>query len=124
MKKNEMMYHWAALKENQPIMPHFRSLPYKSQGSRYGTCGIRIDGTPEFVDAVLSHLKELLAAEGTKTRLACSYNEVKPVMGKGFDNAECNAVCAYIRREDRGDQIVAFEERLEAYRAHKTRKTA
>ncbi len=98
-----------------------RPIPPKAAGSRYGCCGIRIDGTPEFIDAVLSNLKSLLDGENHLTRLELARNPVKPteIAGKhkGFENAEVDAECCYIRLHLRGHEGViasgAFSKHLD-----------
>lgn len=102
MKKAEMLDHWKNLKENSPILPHFLPLE-KPEGSTFGACGIRIDGSPQFVDAVLSRIKDVIAGENHITRLACSYNEA--VTGfKPAPNAAPNAVVCYIRLHLRSEE--------------------
>lgn len=97
--------HWQSLKPNKPILPHMRPIPYKSSGSRYGACGIRIDGNPEFIDAVLSRLKDLLEGEAQTTRLELARNEVDGRgIGKTLDNMDLNAECVYIRLHERGHE--------------------
>ena len=59
-RKAEAIQHWRSLESDQPILRHFTPIPYKASGSKYGTCGIRIDGSPQFVDAVLSRLQDLI----------------------------------------------------------------
>ena len=102
------LQHWAQLPANQPILKHMKVIHYKARGSKYGTCGIRIDGTPEFVDAVLSHLQELIAGENSMTRLELSRSQVGPVtigdQTKGFENAETGAEVCYIRLHERGPE--------------------
>jgi hypothetical protein len=86
MKKQDTLRQWKELPENLPIMPHFRALPYRATGSKYGACGIRIDGSPEFVDAVLSRLKDLIDGENwrviksTGQHLASHFPIRKPVL--------------------------------------------
>ena len=105
MKKEETLQHWTAMTDNQPILEHMAAIPYKSKGSTYGTCGIRIDGNPEFIDAVLSHLKELIQGEGVSTRLGLAYNKVDGSgINKALPNANSNAHCCYIRLHERGDE--------------------
>jgi len=104
MTKAEGLRHWSELPENQPILSHFRPIPYKSEGSSYGACGVRIDGSPEFIDAVLSRLKDLIDAENQVTRLELARNPVKPVMGKAFHKAVANAEVCYIRCHLRGQE--------------------
>ena len=106
MTKKEAMQHWQGLTPNQNPLSKMQAIPYKSTGSRYGACGIRIDGSPEFIDAVLSNLKPLLNGEGEETRLELARNEVKPteVDGKvkSYSNRTRNAEVCYIRLHERG----------------------
>ena len=105
MKKDETMRHWDALPADQPILEHMAAIPYKPSGSTYGTCGIRIDGNPEFIDAVLSHLKELIQGEGVSTRLGLAYSKVDGSgINKSLPNAETDAHCCYIRLHERGHE--------------------
>jgi len=67
-KKAESMERWRELSENQNPLKHMEAIPARARGSRYGACGIRIDGNPAFIDAVLSRLKPLLDGENCLTR--------------------------------------------------------
>jgi hypothetical protein len=103
--KESTLAHWQSLPENLPILPHMSILPYKSRGSTYGACGIRIDGNPEFIDAVLSRLKDLMEGESIETRLGLSRAEVDGSnLGKQFDNREAGAEVVYIRLHERGNE--------------------
>ena len=105
MTKEQTLKHWQTLPENQNIIRHFTAISPKAKGSRYGACGIRIDGNPQFVDAVLSRLKDLIAGENHVTRLGLSYNVVDGSgIGKALDNADNGAVCCYIRLYLRGHE--------------------
>ncbi len=110
-EKKEHLARWSNLPENQPILPVMEPVPYKAKGSKYGECGIRIDGSPAFVDAVLSRLKDLLEAEGEDTRLDTSRREVKAVQINGemkcFPNKARDAEVCYIRVAMRGDEMRA-----------------
>jgi len=75
MKKAEVLAHWAKLKPNQEVKPD--AVPYKHKGSTFDECGIRITGTQEFIDSVLSRLKDLLPYEGGDTRLQVVYAPAK-----------------------------------------------
>lgn len=103
MKKKEAMEHWKHLEENQPILPVMTAIPYGARGSRYGTCGIRIDGNPAFVDAVLSRLKDLLEGENSKTLISLNRSTIENVMDKNFVNKDDAAECCYIRLMERGN---------------------
>lgn len=103
MKKSETLSRWKQLPENQDPLPLMEAIPYKSRGSRYGACGIRIDGTPEFIDAVLSNLKTLLDGENHLTRLELARSVVNGAgIGKDLPNKAIGAEVCYIRLHQRG----------------------
>ena len=106
--KAEALQNWRDLAPGQDPLEHMRPIPYKSTGSRYGACGIRIDGDPAFIDAVLSNLKPLLDGENQVTRLELARAEVKPTEINGqrrtFDLALGGAQVCYIRLHMRGSQ--------------------
>lgn len=98
---------WRKLPADMPMLEHMEAIPYKSEGSTYGACGIRIDGNPEFVDAVLSHLKELIGGENCQTRLGLSRRPVETRLKirdteKVFANTAERAEVCYIRLHERG----------------------
>ena len=110
MKKAEALAHWRLLAANRNPLEHMTPIGYKASGSRYGACGIRSDGNPEFVDAVLSCLKPLLDGENQVTRLELARNDVAPVEINGerktFHNADRAAQVCYIRLHLRGHEGV------------------
>ena len=109
MEKAQALIRWRNLTPNQEILPHFTPLAADAHGSTFGACGIRISGNPEFIDAVLSRLKDLLAAEAGSTRLNLSRQPVKAVSIKSGDsvvdkqwrNADEGAETCYIQIRER-----------------------
>ena len=109
MEKKEALRRWQNLEPNQEILPHFTPIAADARGSTFGACGIRISGNPEFIDAVLSRLKDLLAAEAGSTRLNLSRQPVKPVSitngetvtNKQWRNADTDAETCYIQIRER-----------------------
>lgn len=109
MEKKEALRRWQNLTPNQEILPHFTPIAADARGSTFGACGIRISGNPEFIDAVLSRLKDLLAAEAGSTRLNLSRQPVKPVtinsgdsvVDKKWNNADTDAETCYIQIRER-----------------------
>jgi len=106
------------MQPGQDPLRHMTAIPYKSKGSRYGACGVRIDGNPQFIDAVLSCLKSLIAGENHLTRLELSRNRVDGSgLGKDLPNADDGAECCYIRLHVRGDEgaraSMVFDRHLE-----------
>ena len=104
MKKAEALEQWRNLPEDLPVLAHFEPIAYKSTGSSYGACGVRIDGSPEFVDAVLSRLKDLIDAENHVTRLELSRKAVEARPGRPLEKAVNGAEVCYIRCHVRGRQ--------------------
>lgn len=102
MKKADALEEWKRLEPNQPILPVMTPIPYTAKGSKYGACGIRIDGNPAFVNAVLSRLKDIIEGESGLTRLQFSRSRVNNVLDKHFANREAEAECVYIRLCERG----------------------
>jgi hypothetical protein len=104
-KKADNLKHWGSLPAGQDPLPHMTPIPYKAQGSRYGACGIRIDGTPAFIDAVLSNLKTLIDGENNLTRLDLARTVVDgSKLGKAFHNAAEEAEVCYVRLHERGQE--------------------
>lgn len=105
MTKQEAITRWRHLPPNQNPLDHMTPIPPGARGSRYGACGIRIDGNPRFVDAVLSRLLPLLEGEGDYTRLECSRSRVDGSgLGKKLENMDDAAEVVYLRLYERGGQ--------------------
>jgi hypothetical protein len=108
MKKSQSLEHWKGLAPDLPLLSKMVPIPYKATGSRYGACGVRIDGTPEFIDAVLSRLKELIDGENHITRLELARSVVDGSgIGKSLPNAADAAEVCYVRLHVRGSQGAA-----------------
>ena len=75
-------------------------MAYKHQGSTYDQDGIRITGSEEFIDSVLSRLKDLLSAENGSTRLQVVYKQsTDRKTGATMNSHNC-----YVQVHERGDQ--------------------
>ena len=109
MEKKKALQRWIATPADLPILPHFTALPADAKGSTFGACGIRISGNPEFIDAVLSRLKDLISAESGATRLHFGRNPVKAVaiskdgevVEKQWKNADTDSEVCYIQIRER-----------------------
>ncbi len=107
--KETTLKAWKNGQPRQPMIKHMIPIPYKSKGSSYGACGIRIDGSPEFVDAVLSNLQELIAGENAVTRLELSRQKVDgSKLGKNFGKKVIGAEVCYIRLHMRGSEAAGI----------------
>ena len=110
MRKAEALAHWQTLEAGANPLETMAAIPYKASGSKYGTDSIRIGGSPEFIDAVMSNLKPLIDGENHVTRLTLSRAEVKATEIHGetrqFQNAAPGAEVVYIALNMRGDEGV------------------
>ena len=97
MKKSEIVAHWQGLTPNQqiPVTP----VPYKHEGTTYGEDGIRITGSREFIDGVLSRLTDLLKYENGSTRLQVVYKQSEGRPGKPLHTDGWNC---YVQVHERG----------------------
>lgn len=100
MSKSQALNHWQGLQENQPVNQDV--IPYKHSGSTYGADGVRIEGSQEFIDSVLSRLKDLIAGENTQTRLGLNYQQVEAKPGK--PNAFAGNWVCYVKLHERGGE--------------------
>jgi hypothetical protein len=93
--KREIMRFWRAL-ENRPILP--RPIPLTHKGSSYNQDSVRITGRAEFINSVLSRIKDFLRFDTPQIELDVDYRQIvdkyeQPVPGK--------YVC-YIRLREKG----------------------
>ena len=100
MNKQEILNHWRSIKPNQniPVFP----VPYKHQGSTYDQDGIRITGSKQFIDSILSRIKDLLEEENDETRLQLVYKQsVDKETGYPMNSYNC-----YIQVHERGREAI------------------
>jgi hypothetical protein len=100
MQKADFLNHWEGIETGRTLSPC--PVPYKHEGSTYAEDGIRITGTPAFIDSVLSRLKDLLAFENGETRLQVVYKEsTDRESGRSLDSFNC-----YVQVHQRGGQAI------------------
>ena len=71
--KADFLSYWSSIASDMPVK--MTSVPYKHKGSTFDCDGIRLTGSKEFIESVLSRLKDLLRAENNKTRLQVNYQQ-------------------------------------------------
>lgn len=117
MKKKEMLKHWQSIEPNLPLNPDI--VPYKHEGSTYDQDGIRITGSKQWIDSVLSRIKDLLAEENGSTRLQVVYKQsTDRKTGVLMDSFNC-----YIQVHERGAQAQGMNALFEAMDRRKGRET-
>jgi len=111
MKKHETLARWREIAAGgiRPLNPG--PVPYKHKGTTYAEDGIRITGRPEWIEAVLSRLIDLLDYENGSTRLALTFQESKDrETGAALGSMNC-----YIQVHDRGGE----SQMMHAFLGHK-----
>ena len=108
--KKQALKRWSELEPGIDPLAVMAPIPYKATGSKYGADAVRITGSPEFVDAILSNLKSIIDGENHVTRLSFSRADVKPTEINGerrtFENASAGAQAVYIQLHMRGHEGV------------------
>jgi hypothetical protein len=82
--KGEVIRFWKALEE-RPIYP--KPIPNSHKGSSYNQDAIRITGTANFINAIMSRLKDFLQFQTPNIELDVDYRQIvdkfeHPVSGK------------------------------------------
>jgi len=74
-KKGEIIQLWQSMKPNMPLM--MEPVPESHKGTRFNHDGIRITGSPQFINSVMSRLKDLMQFEKDQIRLDVEYRQVE-----------------------------------------------
>lgn len=96
--KKEVIQYWQSLPPGMPI-PELKVIPSNHKGSTYSFDGIRVTGSPLFIKAVLSRLKDLLGYESGDKRLAIVY---KQQVDSKTEMPIPNSYVLYLQLKERG----------------------
>lgn len=117
LKKAEFLSHWRSIPQDQKVKPS--PVPYKHEGSTYCEDSIRITGSKEFIDSVLSRIKDILQYENGSTRLQTVYKEtIDRESGLPSSEVSLEAWNCYIQVHERGSQAIAINAFLESLSAN------
>jgi hypothetical protein len=111
ISKEDFIALWENIQPNQVINPD--PIAYKHEGSTIDEDGIRICGTIEFIQSVISNLTQMLRFDGRETRLSIACSQItdrytgKVIKGK----YRCS-----IQVHERGRYAVIFGNNLGDYR--------
>jgi hypothetical protein len=72
--KKEIIGFWNTLPPSMPIQP-FKIVPGEHHGSTYMYDGVRVTGTQQFINSVVSRIKDLLNYDKGETRLHLLYRQ-------------------------------------------------
>lgn len=80
-KRQDVIKFWQSLHPNLPIA--VAAVPKHHTGTRFDSDGLRITGSAEFINSILSKLKEFLNYEQSdKTKLDVEYRQVQNKSGQ------------------------------------------
>lgn len=99
--KDQIIATWKQLRPDTPII--MRPVPYNHEGSTYGEDGLRITGSPQFINSVLPRLKELLQFESPTTKLSLVYRETESP-SKSLGGGSKTSYVFYVQAKERGNQ--------------------
>lgn len=105
LRKASLLQTWRKLEPVDNLLSVMNPLPPKHEGKTFGLDGIRIDGSKEFVLAVMSRLKDLINGENQVTRLQLAMQNCDNAEGD-FNKGNGGYVC-YIRLHCRTAQGAA-----------------
>jgi hypothetical protein len=74
-KKGEILQLWQSMKPNMPLS--MQPVPENHKGTRFNHDGIRVTGSPQFINTVMSRLKDLMQFEREGVRLDVEYRQVE-----------------------------------------------
>lgn len=79
LTKSEILQRWKTQPETDPreLLEAFEPVPAGKKGSRFGECGIRVDGTLRHIFAVIGRLKPYILLDNTETRLELGIMPIK-----------------------------------------------
>jgi hypothetical protein len=99
ISKEEIIKMWQGINPDIPIA--MRPISKNHTGSTYGEDGIRITGSPQFINSILGKIRPLLNYETTTTKLVVSYRETQSPSQVERGNLKKSYVF-YVQSKERG----------------------
>jgi hypothetical protein len=94
--KDEIMNFWKGVQTNMPFA--LKPISYDHKGSTIQEDGLRITGSKEFIQSVLSRLKDFMIYENPDTKLMVSYRQSP----KSLTPGNRNSYTFYLQVKQRG----------------------
>lgn len=74
-RRSRLIQYWQTLRPDTPMI--VTPIPVNHQGSTKDDDGIRITGSPQFISAAISRLKEILAYENEQSKIEIIYKKTE-----------------------------------------------
>lgn len=97
-KKADVIQFWTNLKPNMPIQ--MEPVPETHEGTRFRSDGLRITGSPQFINSVISRLKDIIQMESESVRLDVEYREIENQGGDATPNSKEYVFYAHLVKKD------------------------
>ncbi len=97
LNKKDIITHWSQIPPGKP-MGIIRTVPAEHQGSAMSYDGLRVTGSTQWIDFVLSRLRDVLSYENEKTRLQLVY---KQQIDRKTEMGRPNSYIFYMQAKDR-----------------------
>jgi hypothetical protein len=97
-KKADVLQFWTNLKPNMPIV--MEPVPETHEGTRFRSDGLRITGSPQFINSVISRLKDIIQMESDSVRLDVEYREIENQGGDATPNSKEYVFYAHLVQKD------------------------
>lgn len=78
-KKADVLSFWKNLKPNLPVK--MEAVAPNHTGTRFRSDGLRITGSPEFINSIISRLKDMIYLENERQRVDVEYRQAEPKPG-------------------------------------------
>jgi hypothetical protein len=98
--KEQILNFWSRLPGAMPIQP-FKVVPKAHQGSTYTYDGVRVTGTQQFINSIVSRIKDLINYDQGNTRLHLRYRQQ---VDKDTQEPLPNSFVFYVQVRERGKE--------------------
>lgn len=97
-KKADVLQFWKNLRPNMPIQ--MEPVPETHEGTRFRSDGLRITGSPAFINSVLSRVKDIIQMESDTVRLDVEYREIENQEGDTVPSSKEYVFYAHLVKKD------------------------
>jgi hypothetical protein len=101
-RRADVLRFWQSLRPNQPIQPTPVSKYHR--GTKFREDGLRITGSPDFINGVLSRIKDLIQYDtNPTTKLEIEYRAIENKQGTPYDKPIYVCYIHVIQRKKAGE---------------------
>jgi hypothetical protein len=95
--KKQILNFWSKLPENMPLVAD-KPIPSRYQGQTYSYDGMRITGTSQFINSIMSKIKDIVKFDDNNTKLNLIYRQQ---VDKNTDYPLPNSFVFYVQVRER-----------------------